>query len=165
MIQLLLKLVECLLGIVVVAFKLSCLYQFGQLLFAYRVVGKATLYHAIFKIGPISIADVKLGCCSYCGVFRYVFHHIVEHHLGRILTAGRQIEGDVWYGVALKLYIRHNAAAITYLTTITSVEHLSKRVGYMLLITTTALIVVGLNATTAWYVVFRGCYFHVGVVG
>ena len=95
-----------------------------------------------------------------------VVDHIVEHHLGGVLSGGGEIEGDVGDGVGLHLEVGLDAAAIAHLSATCGVEHLGQRVRDVLAIARAALLVVdGLDAAPAGDVVFRGGYLHIRVIG
>ena len=98
-------------------------------------------------------------------MLRDIINHIVEHHLGRVLATGREIEGDIGDGVALQFHIGLDTATVAHLTTITGIEDLRQGVRDMFTIASTTLLVVDrLDTASTGDLVFRGGHLHVRII-
>ena len=94
-----------------------------------------------------------------------IVYHIVEHHLGGVLTAGTQIIGNVGQRVGAYFYIGRNAAAVAHDAPAGGVEYVGERVRNVLCcLAAAALVVDGLDAAPAGYVILARGEFHLRVI-
>ena len=94
-----------------------------------------------------------------------VVEHILEHHLGGVAPHGTEIVCYVGERVGLNLHVGLNAAAVAHFPSASGIEHLGERVGDMLGISATRVLVVyRLDAAPAGDVILSGGKFQVGVI-
>ena len=86
MVQFRLQAVEGSLGLIVITLKLGRLHQFGKLLLADWIVGESALHHPLLERLPVCVSNMELRCGSNSRMLGDVIHHVVEHHLRRVLS-------------------------------------------------------------------------------
>ena len=152
------------LGIIVVAFKLSEFLQVFEILFCFAVILEVSLQYTCLEFIIVGIGQREFLRWSDSRMFGNIINLIIEHHL--ITVAGTsQIEGDVWQRIRLYFYIRLHTTSISHFSATCGIEHLGKRVGNMLHITTLIVLIVEcLNASTARNEIFSSSKFHLSVI-
>ena len=164
MTQFFLQSLKLCLGIIVVAFKLSEFFQVLEILFCFTVVLEVSLQHACLEFIIVGIGQREFLRRSNSRMLGDIINLIIKHHL--ITVAGTsQIEGDVRQRIRPYFYIRLHTTSISHFSATCGIEHLGKRVGNMLHITTLIVLIVEcLNASTARNEIFSSSKFHLSVI-
>ena len=154
MAQLLLQGLKLLLGIVVVTLKACHLNKLVIHLAGLTVILEARLQHALLEVGIVSVREMELCGWRYRRMTRYIVKHISQCHLGRVQSALAQIYSDVGNRIGLHLHVGLYAAAVAYGASAASLELMCQRVRYVLLVSTSGVLVVYcLYASAAGYVI------------
>ena len=158
------------LGLVVIAFEAGQFLQVLQVLFRVAGVGIAAVHHPFGKRFIVGVGQFEVLGRGHRRMFGDVVHDIVEQQLARIarhVGAGvQQTDGQVRQGVGLHLHVGRDTAAIFHHPAACRAELFGQRIGHMLRVAAVVVLVVdGLYAASAGYVVLVGGQFQAAVVG
>ena len=158
--QLLFQRIELLLGILVVAFEFGHLAQVLQTVLRQAVVFEAAFLGHCSQFLEVGIRDDKLLNRSNRGMALLVFRSPVGQY---VVVA--QVIHHVRHGVVLDFNVGLDTATISHLATANRVEHIREAVRHLTCLAVALQFVVdGLDASSAWDVVFASGEFQTSVV-